>query len=55
MSAYYELHEPPHCPTCECGMKDNPCPHVSRSRVYTETGNLVLCDDCGVEIKEPTT
>lgn len=19
MSAYYETHEPPHCPTCDCG------------------------------------
>lgn len=22
MSAYYETHEPPHCPTCNCGMTE---------------------------------
>lgn len=29
MPAYYEIHEPPHCPTCNCGIPDR---HVEQAR-----------------------
>ena len=29
MPAYYETHEPPHCPTCNCGMPDR---HEAQAR-----------------------
>lgn len=50
--AHYQRTEPPHCPTCSCGMTGDPCPHVSRSQVFSETGNVVLCDECGADMTQ---
>lgn len=45
--AYFETHEPPHCPTCSCGKNAEKCLHLDLRLVFTEKGSAYFCEHCG--------
>ena len=45
--AKYKPSEPPHCPTCACGLNTETCLHLDLRLVYTETGSAYFCEHCG--------
>lgn len=50
MTAYYETHEPPHCPTCGCGF---PCGGILWIEPDTLEG-VMIWPMCEAKVTDPT-
>ena len=48
--AKYKISEPPHCPTCSCGLHTDKCLHLHIDKFFANHGHVYFCNSCGLQM-----